>query len=73
MIISIKSVDQQGVTGNVIYSAPSLKTHLDETAQLKDGKWIPVRPVPLSGWHGFKLRIKAAWLVLSNKADAVTW
>ena len=57
----------------MIYSARVLKEHLNNTAGFKDGKWVPVRPVPMFGWKGLKRRIKGAWLVLTNKADAVTW
>ena len=34
-----------------------------------NGKWVPCRPVgPPMKW-----RLKAAWLVLTGKADAVIW
>ena len=37
------------------------------------GVWWPARPVAPSGLFGLKVRIKAAWLVLTGKADAVIW
>ncbi len=34
------------------------------------GRWVPARPIiPDFG----KLRLRAAWLVLTGKADAVLW
>lgn len=35
-----------------------------------NGKWVPARPL---GAVGIVARIKAAWLVFTGKADAVTW
>lgn len=32
--------------------------------------WIPARPL---GYPGLKRRLKAAWLVLTGKADALEW
>jgi hypothetical protein len=34
-----------------------------------DGKWVASRPYP----DPRSLRLKAAWLVLTGRADAVTW
>ena len=50
----------------------TLRSLLEQTASVQaqiNGKWVPVRPLygPLS-W-----RIRAAWLVLTGKADAVIW
>ena len=39
-------------------------------AGLPDGRWVPARPEPFVG--GFR-RFKAAWLVFTGKADALTW
>lgn len=33
------------------------------------GKWVPARPIN----YRFVYRLKAAWLVLHGKADAVIW
>ncbi len=38
--------------------------------RLSNGKWIPARPLP---WEGMVSRIRAAWDVLTRKADAVYW
>ena len=50
----------------------TLKSLLETTVSLQaniNGKWVPARPLagPLS------LKIRAAWLVLTGKADAVIW
>lgn len=37
------------------------------------GKWVAARPKGYQGWPGFKARAKAAWRVLTGKADAFTW
>lgn len=34
------------------------------------GRLVPARPM---GWPSIKSRFKAAWLVFTGKADAVTW
>jgi hypothetical protein len=35
-----------------------------------NGSWVPCRPAGfVSVWH----RLRAAWLVLVGKADALTW
>lgn len=33
-------------------------------------EWVPSRPMGYDTWPA---RIKAAWMVLTGKADAVTW
>jgi hypothetical protein len=35
-----------------------------------NGKWFPARPL---GFSSFRYRCKAAWLVFTGKADALTW
>jgi hypothetical protein len=36
-----------------------------------DGKtWVPTRPI---GYPSWRTRLKAAWLVLTGRADAVVW
>ena len=41
-------------------------------AGLPDGRWVPARSY---GWNhlSFFGRFKAAWLVWTGKADALTW
>lgn len=41
------------------------------TCEAPDGRWVPARPMGYPG--GWRYRIKAAWLVFTGKADAVTW
>lgn len=53
----------------MIYSLWDLLKLAQEVHAYIDGKYVPARPLP-----GFlKTRIKASWLVLIGKADAVVW
>ena len=47
----------------VIKSAANTHTVIDE-------KWVPARPY---GYHSWRGRLKAAWMVFSGKADALVW
>lgn len=38
--------------------------------QLSNGLWVPARPLGGCGWPW---RLRAAWLVFTGRADAVTW
>lgn len=53
----------------MMYTLKQLVTHCQETRVQINGKWVPARP--LSG--PFIWRVKAAWAVLTGKADAFTW
>ena len=35
-----------------------------------DGEWMPARPM---GYMSLRYRLKAAWLVLTGRADALIW
>lgn len=37
---------------------------------LPDGRWVPARSL---GYHSIRHRIRAAWLVFTGRADALTW
>lgn len=39
-------------------------------AGLPDGRWVPARAF---GYMSIGQRFKAAWLVFTGKADALTW
>jgi hypothetical protein len=39
-------------------------------AGLPDGRYVPARPI---GWQSFGQRFRAAWLVFTGRADALTW
>ena len=56
----------------MIYSLRELVESQNNQANI-NGKWVPARPLMLSGFDGFKKRVKAALLVLQGKADAVIW
>ena len=40
------------------------------TASADGETWWPARPL---GYPSFRYRLKAAWLVFTGRADAVTW
>lgn len=50
----------------------TLKDLLDIVSHIQteiNGKWVPARPMA----GPFIYKVKAAWLVLTGKADAVIW
>jgi len=53
----------------MIYEIEDLLTISQCASANIDGKWVPARPER----HSLAVRIKAAWLVLTDKADAVKW
>ena len=36
-------------------------------------KWVPVRPLRPYGLWGLRVRLRAAWMVLTDRAEAFTW
>jgi hypothetical protein len=54
----------------MIYHLRNLFEMCKTTHVLINGKWVPSRPIVA---FGLLYRIKAAWLVLTKKADAVIW
>lgn len=55
-----------------IWTTRSLVDHINNGVQcmFPDGRIAPSRPL---GLDNFPARFKAAWLVFTGKADAVTW
>jgi len=53
-----------------IYSLKGLLKSIQNCEAEIDGKWVPARPV---GYYSLRHRVKAAWLVFTGEADAVTW
>lgn len=53
----------------MIYTIAQLENWDVHRYDEKTGRWIPCRPVP-APW---RRRLKAAWLVLTGRADAVVW
>jgi len=54
----------------------TLNTLIELTQQNKveiKGRYVPVRPLRMDGLPGLYLRIKDAWAVLTDKADAFKW
>lgn len=50
-----------------IDSAVTSATHVHANI---GGQWVPARP---EGYASFRSRVRAAWLVFTGKADALTW
>jgi hypothetical protein len=55
---------------NLIISADSVVEHAKQVQKEIDGQWVQCRP---EGYSSFFYRVKAAWLVFTGKADALTW
>ena len=56
--------------GTTIWQLDALLAHCSECEAQIDGYWVPARPL---GWQSIRYRLKAAWLVFTGRADAVTW
>lgn len=53
----------------MLWSLKSLLLHCQQVSTEIDGQWVPART-----WRvPFSWRLRAAWLVLIGRADAVTW
>jgi len=50
-----------------------LINHAKSTTANINGKWVPARPIPLTGVYGLRVRVRAALAVLRGKAEAFTW
>lgn len=55
---------------NIVCVTRVVESAKSTQAGLPDGRWVPARPL---GFASFTQRIKAAWLVFTGKADALTW
>lgn len=55
-----------------MYTLEYLRNELSVYKQFGD-KLVPARSERMDGLYGFWLRCKAAWAVLTDKADAFTW
>lgn len=53
----------------MIYALKNLIAASNTVQANINGKWVPCRPLP----GPISWRIRAAWLVLTGKADAVIW
>lgn len=54
----------------MIWKLEELIEHSEHNAVCRDGHWVPARAHDGAGlWE----RMKAAWLVVTGKADAVVW
>lgn len=53
-----------------IYDVRAIVQTSAQNQALVNGKWVPLRPV---GYPSIRHRLKAAWLVLTGRADAVVW
>lgn len=52
----------------MLYTIDDIRGSLNTQAKINN-KWVPARPFNGPFWW----RIKAAWLVLIGKADAIVW
>lgn len=53
-----------------ILNARNFGLYAQSQTKLDDGRWVPARPLRQ---HLFGIRLRAAWLVFSGRADAVRW
>lgn len=53
----------------MIWTLKGLIDSINSTTAYINGKWVPSRPLRA----GFFYRLRAAWDVLTDKADAVIW
>lgn len=57
-----------------MYTIQTLLSHAKQTqTETKKGHWVPARPLRLSGRAGLCSRLRDAWAVLTDKADAIRW
>jgi hypothetical protein len=54
------------------YTADHIKHEHCVQAGLPDGRWVMARPM---GWSGLclRMRLRAAWLVFTGRADVLMW
>lgn len=52
----------------MVHELKDLVELVNSTRAAINGKWVPCRPVT-----SLRLRVRAAWLCLTGKADAVIW
>lgn len=55
---------------NILCVTEVVKDAKTAQAGLPDGRWVPARS---RGYASVGQRIKAAWLVFTGQADALTW
>lgn len=53
----------------MIWNLKSLFDHSASVSAEINGKWVPLRPISGTAIS----RVRAAWFVLTGKADAFTW
>jgi hypothetical protein len=56
--------------GVTIWQVSNLLDHAFTVVRRVNDGWVPCRPI---GRTDIKHRLKAAWLVFTGRADAVTW
>lgn len=49
-----------------------MKTASSCTAEVRPGVWVPSRPIN-TRHEPWSVRLRATWLVLTGRADAVVW
>lgn len=58
------------MAGTQIWAVQNLVKYAESISTQINGQWVPARPL---GWTGLLYRLRAAWMVFSGRADAVTW
>ena len=54
----------------MIYELIEIDALIKGVSRNINGRWVPARPMQPSG---ISIRIRAAWMVFTGKADAVVW
>lgn len=57
-------------TPNIVYMDKKWFEIVNSSNTMIDGEWVPARPY---GFYSLLYRLKATWLVLAGKADALVW
>lgn len=58
----------------MIWNLENLFRSAQEVRTRVNGKWVPCRPLQYPYLYGcMKRRLRAAWAVLTGKADAFVW
>lgn len=57
----------------MLFTIKQLIAHVQSTSGQVGNRWVPVRPLQLSGLGGLKQRISHAYRVLKGELDVVDW
>ncbi|QBZ70601.1 hypothetical protein pETSU_020 [Edwardsiella phage pEt-SU] len=57
----------------MLFTIKQLVEHVQSTSGLVGNRWVPIRPLQLTGLGGLKQRIVHAYRVLKGELDVVDW